>query len=110
MVHWYRNVFTVVPKGKVKEVVAMLKAIHAQEDRQAAREKAQAVVEKLEAMQLGQAATIVAAGVRRDALLHGLPARALDAACARTTCWSGSCGRFAGGRAWWATSRMDRVR
>ena len=36
MVHWYRNVLSVVPKGKVKEVVAMLKAIHAQEDRQAA--------------------------------------------------------------------------
>jgi putative transposase len=31
--HFYRNVFTVVPKGKVKEVVAMLKAIHAQEDK-----------------------------------------------------------------------------
>ena len=63
MVHWYRNVFTVVPKGKVKEVAAMLKAIHAQEDRQAAREKAQAVVEKLEAMQLAKAAAIVRDGV-----------------------------------------------
>jgi transposase-like protein len=63
MVHWYRNVMSVVPRGKVKEVVAMLKAIHAQEDRQAARDKAQAVVEKLEAMRLGQAATIVRTGV-----------------------------------------------
>jgi transposase-like protein len=63
MVHWYRNVMSVVPKGKVKEVVAMLKAIHAQEDRQAARDKAGAVVEKLEAMRLGQAATIVRTGV-----------------------------------------------
>jgi transposase-like protein len=63
MVHWYRNVMSVVPKGKVKEVVAMLKAIHAQEDRQAARGKAQAVVEKLEAMRLAQAATIVRTGV-----------------------------------------------
>jgi len=42
MVHFYRNVFSVVPKGKVKLVAAMLKAIHAQEDRDAAREKAQA--------------------------------------------------------------------
>ena len=32
-VHFYRNVFTVVPRGKRKEVAAMLKAIHAQEDR-----------------------------------------------------------------------------
>ncbi len=63
MVHWYRNVMSVVPKGKVKEVVAMLKAIHAQEDRQAARSKAQAVVEKLEALRLGQAATIVRGGL-----------------------------------------------
>ena len=36
VVHFYRNVFTAVPKGRVKEVAAMLKAIHAQEDRQAA--------------------------------------------------------------------------
>ena len=47
MVHLYRNVMSVVPKGKVKEVVAMLKAIHAQEDRQAARDKASLVAEKL---------------------------------------------------------------
>ena len=42
--------------GKVKEVAAMLKAIHAQEDRQAAQDKAAAVAEKLQAMRLGQAA------------------------------------------------------
>jgi putative transposase len=63
MVHWYRNVMSVVPKGKVKEVVAMLKAIHAQEDRQAARDKAQAVADKLEVMRLAQAAAIVRTGV-----------------------------------------------
>jgi transposase-like protein len=63
MVHWYRNVMSVVPKGKVKEVMAMLKAIHAQEDRQAARDKAQVVAEKLAATRLTQAATIVREGV-----------------------------------------------
>jgi len=42
-VHFYRNVFSVVPKGKVREVAAMLKAIHAQEDREEATLKAQAV-------------------------------------------------------------------
>jgi putative transposase len=63
MVHWYRNVMSVVPKGKVKEVMAMLKAIHAQEDRQAARDKAQLVTEKLTTMRLGEAATIVRTGV-----------------------------------------------
>jgi transposase-like protein len=30
-VHFYRNVFSLVPSGKVREVAAMLKAIHAQE-------------------------------------------------------------------------------
>jgi transposase-like protein len=63
MVHWYRKVMSVVPKGKVKEVMAMLKAIHAQEDRQAARDKAALVVEKLTAARLGQAAAIVRDGV-----------------------------------------------
>ena len=61
-VHFYRNVFTVVPKSKAKNVAAMLKAIHAQEDRQAALEKAQAVAEKLRAMQLAAAAEIVGQG------------------------------------------------
>lgn len=63
MVHWYRNVMSVVPKGKVKEVMAMLKAIHAQEDRQSARDKAGLVSEKLDAMRLSQAATVVRDGV-----------------------------------------------
>lgn len=63
MVHWYRNVFTVVPRGKMKDVAAMLKAIHAQEDRPAAERKAQEVVAKLEGLRLSKAAGIVATGV-----------------------------------------------
>ena len=54
--HFYRNVFSVVSKQKVKEVAKMLKAIHAQEDREAALEKAKAVVEKLRKMKLTKAA------------------------------------------------------
>jgi transposase-like protein len=56
IVHFYRNVFTVVPRGKVKHVAMMLKAIHASEDRDAAQEKAAAVVKKLKAQKLYQAA------------------------------------------------------
>ncbi len=56
MVHFYRNVFSVVPKCKVKEVAAMLKAIHAQEDLEEARKKAATVTDKLEALKLGKAA------------------------------------------------------
>lgn len=63
MVHWHRNVSCVVPRGKRKEVAAMLKAIHSQEDREAAREKAAAVVQKLQTMKLGQAASVVEEGV-----------------------------------------------
>lgn len=39
VVHFYRNVWTAVPTGKVKEVAGMPKAIHAQEDARAAKEK-----------------------------------------------------------------------
>jgi transposase-like protein len=73
VVHWYRNVFTAVPKGKVKAVAAMLKAIHAQEDRQAARRKAADVVDKLEAMKLGKAAQIVREGVEETLSYMAFP-------------------------------------
>lgn len=56
IVHFYRNVFTVTPNKKVKEVAKMLKAIHAQEDKAAALEKAKAVEKKLRGMRLSKAA------------------------------------------------------
>jgi len=59
VVHFYRNVFSLVPKGKVREVAAMLKAIHAQEDRKAAEQKAQDVVRKLTELKLKAAAHLV---------------------------------------------------
>lgn len=62
-VHFYRNVFTVTPRSKMKEVAAMLKAIHAQEDKQAAKEKATAVVAKLQTMKLKEAAKKVEEGI-----------------------------------------------
>ena len=49
-VHFYRNVFSVTPRSKVKLVAKMLKAVHAQESKKAAREKAKAVVEELRSM------------------------------------------------------------
>ena len=55
-VHFYRNVFSVVPRKKAKEVAAMLKAIHAQEDKAAALEKSRAVAKKLREMKLPEAA------------------------------------------------------
>ena len=38
-VHFYRNIFSVTPGNKMKTVALMLKAIHAQESKKAAREK-----------------------------------------------------------------------
>lgn len=72
-VHFYRNVFTNVPSTKVKEVAAMLKAIHAQEDRQAALEKAGAVVEKLKGMKLLTAAKTVEDGIRETLTYTSFP-------------------------------------
>jgi len=62
-VHFYRNVFANVPSTKVKDVAAMLKAIHAQEDREAALEKSRLVIAKLKAMKLSTAAKTVEDGV-----------------------------------------------
>lgn len=62
-VHFYRNVFSVTPHSKVKLVAKMLKAIHAQESKKAAREKAKSMAEELRTMKLSEAAKKVEAGV-----------------------------------------------
>ena len=56
IVHFYRNVFSVVPHGKMRSVAMMLKAIHAQESKEAARQKANQVAEDLRKMRLSAAA------------------------------------------------------
>ena len=73
VVHFYRNVWTAVPSGKVKAVAAMLKAIHAQEDHEAAKEKARLVVAKLREMRLAKAAEIVEAGVDEALSYYSFP-------------------------------------
>jgi putative transposase len=73
VVHFYRNVFTVVPKGKAKEVAAMLKAIHAQEDKEAALAKAEAVAAKLDGMRLAKAAGLVRAGIAETLAYMAFP-------------------------------------
>lgn len=73
VVHFYRNVFRAVPKGKVKEVSLMLKAIHAQEDKTAALEKVTVVAAKLEAMKLREAAKIVREGGEETLRYYSFP-------------------------------------
>ena len=73
VVHFYRNVWTAVPTGKVKEVAAMLKAIHAQEYAQAAKEKARQVVAKLRETRLARDAEIVEAGIDETLSYYAMP-------------------------------------
>jgi putative transposase len=73
IVHFYRNVWTAVPTGKVKAVAAMLKAIHAQEDAQSAKEKARQVALKLREMRLARAAEIVEAGIDETLSYYSMP-------------------------------------
>jgi putative transposase len=44
VVHFYRNVSSLVPSSKVRDIARMLKAIHAQEDREAATEKMTSII------------------------------------------------------------------
>ena len=61
-VHFYRNVLNKVPKQKRTLVAKMLKAIHAQESKEAAVAKADEVASSLERMRLGAAAKVVREG------------------------------------------------
>ena len=73
VVHWHRNVFSLVPNGKVADVARMLKAIHAQEDRTAAMAKAKEVATKLEKMKLGKAAKLVQEAVGDTLTYYAFP-------------------------------------
>ncbi|AQT68808.1 Transposase [Anaerohalosphaera lusitana] len=72
-VHFYRNVFSVVPRGKMQEVSAMLKAIHAQEDLAEAKKKAHAVADKLDGMKLRRAAQRVREGAQETLSYYHFP-------------------------------------
>ena len=72
-VHFYRNVFSVIPRSKVKAVSQMLKAIHAQESKRAAREKARAVVAELRAMKLMAGAKKVEDSIEETLTYYDFP-------------------------------------
>jgi transposase, mutator family len=73
VVYFYRNVFSVAPRGKMSQVAAMLKAIHAQEDKEAAREKAVAVAAKLRELKLREAADKVEKGIEETLTYMDFP-------------------------------------
>ena len=72
-VHFYRNVFSHVPSTKVREVAAMLKAVHAQESREAAEIKASDVVAKLKTMKLKAAAELVENAIHETFTFYAYP-------------------------------------
>ena len=72
-VHFYRNVFSVVPKTKMKQVTIMLKAIHASEDRQAALEKAASVIAKMQQMKLREAASKIQQSIEETLTYYDFP-------------------------------------
>lgn len=73
MVHFYRNVFSVVPNAKVKEVTNMLKAIHAQENLKEAQAKSVTVVNKLKEMKLPRAAQMISDGIQETFSFYSFP-------------------------------------
>ena len=73
VVHFYRALFSHVPATKVREVAAMLKAIHAQEDRAAAQAKASDVIAKLRAQRLNKAADLIEHHVAETLTYYGFP-------------------------------------
>jgi putative transposase len=73
VVHFYRNVFSHVPSTKVREVAHMLKAIHAQESRQAASRKAAEVVAELRARKLARAAELVESRIEETFSFYAFP-------------------------------------
>lgn len=73
VVHFYRNVFSHVPRPKMREAAAMLKAIHAAEDVQAAKEKARQVIAKLREQRLTKAAELVESGIEETFAYYRFP-------------------------------------
>ncbi|MCC5789322.1 MAG: IS256 family transposase [Opitutales bacterium] len=71
--HFHKNILHRVPLAKREEVAAMLKAVHAQEDAASAREKAESVVLKLQAMRLSAAGKILAEGIEETLTYYRYP-------------------------------------
>ena len=74
-VHFYRNIFSVTPRKHMREVTRMLKAIHAQESKEAARKKSRDVAEKLRSMRLNEAAKNVEDGIEETLTYMDFPSQ-----------------------------------
>jgi len=72
-VHFYRNIFSVTPKSKIKLVSKMLKGIHVSENKSAAREKARQVAAELRNMKLKEAAQKLEDGIEETITYMAFP-------------------------------------
>jgi transposase-like protein len=72
-VHFHRNMFSATPRSKVREAASMLRAIHAQEDKVSAREKAALVAAKLRGMKLKEAADKLEKGIEETLTYMDFP-------------------------------------
>ncbi|MCR4784503.1 MAG: IS256 family transposase [bacterium] len=75
IVHFYRNVFSVVPRTKVRTVAMMLKAIHSQESKKEAKRKAATVAAKLRDMKLNAAARKVETDIDETLMYMDFPSQ-----------------------------------
>jgi len=73
VVHFYRNVFSHVPSSKVRDVSHMLKAIHAQESREAAEQKARTIIADLRAAKMHKAADLVEQAAHETLAYYAFP-------------------------------------
>ena len=73
VVHWYRNVFTMCPWKHLRDIAAMLKAIHAQEDKKAALQKAIQVAGKLRDLKLEKVAQFLEGSVEETLSYMSFP-------------------------------------
>jgi len=73
MVHFHRNVANRVPSTKVKEVARMLKAVYAQESRDAAMVKVSDICEKLREMKLPKAAELIEGKIEETLTYYSFP-------------------------------------
>lgn len=71
--HMYRNIFSVVLSKTVKEVSKMLKVIHAQKDKTAAKEKAKSVISRLREKKLNKAADKLGNGLEETLTYMDFP-------------------------------------
>jgi putative transposase len=73
IVHFYRNVLSVVPTRLMLNIATMLKAIHASEDLPAAIEKAESICVKLEGMKLKEAARKIRESIHETFSYYDFP-------------------------------------